>query len=85
MNQVRSFSKDGKQINYYDELELDWSATNDDIKGAYYKLSKVHHPDKNKGCKKAATKFRDLTEAYETLSNERLRKLYDRALGELSR
>lgn len=64
--------------NHYDSLGLTPKATQADVKGAYYKLSMVYHPDKNEGCDVAAQKFRDITEAYEVLGNVRLRKLYDK-------
>jgi DnaJ homolog subfamily C member 30 len=51
-----------------------------EIKAAYYKLSMIHHPDKNKDNELAAEKFREITEAYEVLGNFRLRKLYDKGI-----
>jgi len=62
---------------YYDALGLTPKATQTDIKSAYYKLSMLYHPDKNKGSD-AADKFRDITAAYEVLGNFNLRKLYDK-------
>ncbi|XP_046386344.1 dnaJ homolog subfamily C member 30, mitochondrial [Ischnura elegans] len=64
---------------HYDVLGLTPKATHSDIKAAYYKLSMVYHPDKNKGVDASAT-FRDITAAYEVLGNYKLRKLYDRGL-----
>lgn len=49
----------------------------DDIKKAYYELSKEHHPDRNEGCAVAADKFRRITEAYEVLGNATERARYD--------
>lgn len=63
---------------HYDVLGLTPKATQAEIKTAYYKLSKVYHPDKNQGSSDAATKFRDITSAYEILGNVRTRKLYDK-------
>lgn len=63
--------------NLYARLGLARTATQADIKNAYYKLSKLYHPDKNEGCKNAALKFREITEAYEVLGNPKTRKEYD--------
>lgn len=65
---------------HYDSLGVTRKATNNEIKNAYYKLSKVYHPDKNKGSDEAAHKFHDITAAYEVLGNIKLRKLYDKGL-----
>ncbi|XP_062563767.1 dnaJ homolog subfamily C member 30, mitochondrial [Armigeres subalbatus] len=65
---------------HYDSLGLSPAATQNDIKQAYYKLSKLYHPDKNKDSDNAAEKFRSITEAYEVLGNYRLRKLYDKGI-----
>lgn len=65
---------------HYDALGLTPKATQSDIKNAYYKLSMLYHPDKNKGSEDAAKTFRDITAAYEVLGNLKLRKLYDKGL-----
>ncbi|XP_053680883.1 dnaJ homolog subfamily C member 30, mitochondrial [Anopheles nili] len=65
---------------HYDSLGVTPHATQNDIKQAYYKLSMLYHPDKNKGSDVAAEKFRDITAAYEILGNYRLRKLYDKGI-----
>lgn len=70
-------------INYrshYDSLGITPHATQADVKTAYYKLSKLYHPDTNKGSDEAIRKFRDITEAYEVLGNLKLRKLYDKGI-----
>lgn len=64
--------------NHYSILGLTPKATQTDVKSAYYKMSKIYHPDKNKGCADAADKFRAITSAYEVLSSYRLRRLYDK-------
>ncbi|ETN60613.1 hypothetical protein AND_007782 [Anopheles darlingi] len=66
--------------NHYDSLGVTPNATQNDIKQAYYKQSKLYHPDKNKGSDIAAEKFRQITAAYEVLGNYRLRKLYDKGI-----
>jgi len=62
---------------HYEALNLSKSATHKEIKDAYYRLSMIYHPDKNKGSEEAAKHFRDITSAYEILGNVRQRKLYD--------
>lgn len=63
-----------KMDNLYTRLELTASATQADIKNAYYELSKKYHPDRNDG---STTKFRSISEAYEILGNVSTRKDYD--------
>lgn len=62
---------------YYEVLGLQKSATDDEIKKAYRKLAIKYHPDRNPGNKEAEEKFREATEAYEVLSDEKKRPLYD--------
>lgn len=64
-----------KLDNLYTRLGLTASATQDEIKKAYYELSKKHHPDRNDG---STNKFRSITEAYEILGNVSTRKDYDK-------
>lgn len=63
---------------HYEALNIPRTATHKEIKDAYYRLSMIYHPDKNKGSKEAANIFRDITSAYEVLGNVRLRGLYDK-------
>ncbi|KAI5815768.1 hypothetical protein BZA77DRAFT_265234 [Pyronema omphalodes] len=63
---------------YYKILGLDKSASPKDIKRAYRNLSKKWHPDKNPDNAAASDKFREVAEAYETLSDDEQRKIYDR-------
>lgn len=78
-NSKRSISGNRMKLtNLYARLGLNRNATQADIKSAYYKLSKMYHPDKNSGCSNAAIKFRDVAEAYEILGNAKSRKVYDR-------
>lgn len=63
---------------FYNTLGVARSATADEIKKAYRKLAMQYHPDKNPGDKKSEEKFKELTEAYETLSTPEKREAYDR-------
>jgi len=65
--------------NYYDILEIDKNASQEEIKKAYRRLSLKYHPDKNQDIN-AAGKFHDISEAYEVLSNEEKRNEYDNPL-----
>lgn len=63
---------------FYKILDVKKSATTNEIKKAYRKLAKELHPDKNKNDPNASEKFSDLSSAYEVLSDEDKRKLYDK-------
>jgi hypothetical protein len=63
---------------YYTLLGLTQAATTRQIKTAYRKLAKLHHPDACPGDPDAAARFRDITEAYQILSDPQRRKAYDR-------
>jgi len=62
---------------YYEVLGIDKSADKDTIKKAYRKLAIKYHPDRNPGNKEAEDKFKEATEAYEVLSDEKKRPIYD--------
>ena len=62
---------------YYEVLEVDRGAGPDDIKKAYRKLAFKFHPDRNQGDGEAEQKFKDAAEAYEVLSSEEKRQIYD--------
>src|SRR5215217_7135550 len=64
-------------IDYYKILGVDKSATADDIKKAYRKLARTHHPDLNPNDKEAHKKFQQINEANEVLSDPEKRKKYD--------
>ncbi|MGG7436823.1 DnaJ C-terminal domain-containing protein [Chryseobacterium arthrosphaerae] len=65
-------------IDYYKILGVDKNATQDDIKKAYRKLARKHHPDLNPNDKEAEKKFKELNEANEVLSNPENRAKYDK-------
>ncbi len=62
---------------YYETLGVNKSADKEAIKKAYRKLAKKYHPDTNAGDAHAEEMFKDVTEAYNVLSDEKKRKLYD--------
>ncbi len=63
---------------YYELLGVAKTATADDLKKAYRKMAMQHHPDRNPGDKKAEEKFKEISQAYEVLSDEQKRAAYDR-------
>lgn len=63
---------------YYEVLGVSRDADEASIKKAYRKLAKKYHPDTNQGNREADAKFKEVTEAYEILSDEEKRKRYDR-------
>ncbi|MCF8009440.1 MAG: molecular chaperone DnaJ [Halanaerobiales bacterium] len=62
---------------YYEILGVSRDADQKEIKKAYRKLAKKHHPDMNDGEEKASEKFKEISEAYEILSDPDKRKRYD--------
>ena len=63
---------------YYTILGVDKNATTDEIRKAYRKLATKYHPDKNPDDKSAETKFKEINEAKQVLSDPEKRKLYDK-------
>ncbi len=62
---------------YYKILGLPKTATDKEIKSAYRKLARQHHPDVNAGNKAAEDKFKEIGEAYDVLSDADKRSKYD--------
>ncbi len=62
---------------YYEILGVSKDTSKDEIKKAYRKLAVANHPDRNPDNKEAETRFKEATEAYEVLSDEKKRQAYD--------
>lgn len=62
---------------YYQILGVDKKATDKEIKAAFRKLARKHHPDVNPDDSKAEERFKDINEAYEVLSDQEKRAKYD--------
>jgi curved DNA-binding protein CbpA len=67
-----------KDREYYDLLKVSTNATSAELKKAYYREARICHPDKNPDDPNAARRFQALGQAYQTLSNEQSRTLYDK-------
>jgi molecular chaperone DnaJ len=63
---------------YYEILEVERTASQDEIKTAYRKLAFKYHPDRNQDDPDAESKFKEAAEAYEVLGNQEKRQTYDR-------
>jgi curved DNA-binding protein len=63
--------------NFYEVLEVQETASSDEIKKAYRKLALQYHPDKNPDNKEAEEKFKSIADAYETLGDDNKRRKYD--------
>jgi molecular chaperone DnaJ len=72
-------TKDFLEKDYYKVLGVTKGAEADEIKKSYRKLARKYHPDANKGDAKAEERFKEISEAYNVLSDEKRRKEYDEA------
>jgi len=66
------------ELSYYEILEIERTATQEEIKKAYRKMALKYHPDRNQNDKEAEEKFKLVNEAYQVLSDENKRAVYDR-------
>ena len=66
-----------KSKDYYKLLDVSPTVDVKAIKKSYYKLAQQYHPDKAGDCKKSMEKFKMISQAYEILSDEDMRKRYD--------
>jgi molecular chaperone DnaJ len=72
-----SSKRDIYMSDYYSLLEIERNASQDEIKKAYRKKALKYHPDKNPNNPDAEKKFKEISEAYEVLSDENKRRIYD--------
>src|SRR5215475_6927409 len=66
-----------QQKDYYGILGVKKNASQEEIRKAFRRLARKHHPDVNPGDKKAEEKFKDISEANDVLSDPKKRKIYD--------
>src|ERR1700731_1285362 len=64
-------------LDYYQTLGVERAASADDIRKAYRKLARKHHPDLNPGDKSAEDRFKKVQEAYDILSEPKKKEMYD--------
>ncbi|UZJ53916.1 hypothetical protein CBS101457_003236 [Exobasidium rhododendri] len=81
---VAAFHTSPDRQDHYQTLDLPKSASQQDIKAQFYKLSKKWHPDVNSESDDANKKFQEVSEAYSTLGQAESRKDYDRQLSNAS-
>ena len=65
------------KADYYNLLGVSRDASEQELKRAYKKLAMKYHPDRNQGDKSAEKKFKEVSEAYEVLSDQNKRQAYD--------
>ena len=70
------------KTDYYELLGVPRKASVKDIRAAFRKLARKYHPDLNSGDKQAETRFKELSEAHEVLSDPKKRALYDEFGGD---
>lgn len=76
ISRTNSLTKSAR--NYYDDLDVPYTATQEEIKTAYYELSKKFHPDTNTESEDGTKKFLQITEAFKVLGNMQSRESYDK-------
>src|SRR5512132_3122725 len=62
---------------YYETLNVPRSASADEVRKSYRKLARKYHPDLNPGDKAAEERFKQVQEAYDVLSDQKKRQMYD--------
>jgi len=67
-----------ENLSYYEILEVSQTSDKETIKKAYRSMAKKYHPDKNAGDADAEHKFKLCNEAYQCLSDDKQRSIYDR-------
>src|SRR5229473_8008884 len=66
-----------KKQDFYEALAVSRTATEDEIRKAYRKLARKHHPDLNPGDKASEDRFKKVQEAYDVLSDSKKKQMYD--------
>jgi len=66
------------ELDYYEVLEVNRECSGAELKKSYRKLAMKYHPDRNPEDKEAEEKFKQINEAYQVLSDDEKRSLYDR-------
>ena len=74
-----SWCRSGEQADLYEVLGVKKGAPAEEIKNAYRKLARQHHPDKNPGDKASEERFKEIQGAYDVLFDPEKRKQYDQA------
>src|SRR5438045_9135581 len=70
---------------YYEALGVPKTASDEEVRSAFRKLARKHHPDVAKDKKAAEEKFKEINEAYEVLGDPEQRKKYDQLGGDWTR
>src|SRR5205809_758071 len=63
---------------YYEILGIEKGSSSDEIRKAYKREALKHHPDRNQGCRDSEAKFKEANEAFQVLSDDEKRQVYDR-------